>query len=590
MTDLADATGTLAPAALADAWLADFEAALAARDASAISALFAPSGTFRDLLATDWDIRHFAGEQEVGRRLARAARSAAVTGLRIRDTVDGAWRDASGATPAINAFVRFANDVGTGEGVIRLIEQDGSLVAANVVLELTELAGRPEAVGDRRPIGKVHKPVVGRPSWEDEVDADFRRADPQVVIVGAGHNGLMLAARLLRIGIGALVIERHGRVGDNWRTRYSALALHDPVQVEALPYLPFPAGWPTFTPGSKFGDFLESYATLLDIPVWTGARLGEVRYDASAGRWDVEVTRSDGERRTLRTGHLVVATGAHNKPRIPEVADRDVFSGSVVHATDFGGGASWSGKRAIVVGTGVSGHDIAQDLAEHGAEVTMLQRGATYVMNASTNHELSFTGYLRGERPIEDIDLMGQLVPYSRLPELGKTRTAIGKERDRETLEGLARAGFALTDGPGGAGNVGLVFGQNRHGYYFNIGASELIIEGRIAVRRGSIARFTRGGVVLDDGAEIPADLMVYATGYESVNESNRELLGDLVDELPPICTIGPDGEFAGIARHTGHDRLWFLATLGIPPSRTYSKLLAIQIAAIEDGLAPASR
>jgi putative flavoprotein involved in K+ transport len=570
-------------------WLTAFEAALSSRDAGALAPLFAEDGTFRDLVAVGWDIRHFVGATEIAARLAAEPRTASVRELRVRDDADAVWLDEAGGTPRVQAFVEFRNDVGPGEGFVRLVQIDGTWVAANVVLALSGIDGSPEHVSRLRPRGKRHEPVIGRATWEDEQDTEFTRGDPQVVVIGSGHNGLMTAARLVRLGVRVLVVERNERVGDNWRNRYASLALHDPIEADHLSYLEFPASWPSFTPTRRFGDFLESYADLLDIPVWTSAVTDNVRYDETSQVWSLDVTRPGHDKRTLRVNHLVIATGMNGKPRLPEFPGVEEFTGTTTHATHFGGGSAWKGKRAVVVGTGVSGHDVAQDLAEHGAEVTMLQRGSTYVINASTNHALSFAPYLAGERPTADIDLMGQAVPFSQIPLTAKARTQQAAEMDREILDGLRQAGFSLSEGPDGMGLPGIVFVENRHGYYHNIGASQLIVSGLIKVRQAQITRFSEAGVLLDDGTELEADLVVFATGYESVNESNRDLLGDLVDELPAIGKIGDDWEFTGVARHSGKDRLWFLVTLGIPPGRVFSKLLALQIAAIEAGLAPST-
>lgn len=588
MTEAAQIPTRSLPVTAAADWLTAFESALAARSAVVISRLFANGGTFRDLLATGWDIRHFVGAGEIGARLAAEPRAASVRDLRSRDTADAVWADDSNDEPTVMAFVEFRNDVGAGQGFLRLAKVEGEWVAAAIVLALSELDGYPENVDRRRPTGKRHEPLPDRVSWEEEQDAEYDNGDPEVVVVGSGHNGLMVAARMVRLGLRVLVLERNQRVGDNWRKRYSSLALHDPIEADHLSYIPFPSSWPSFTPTRRFGEFLESYANLLDIPVWTSATADNVHYDEDGEVWSLDVSRPDRDRRTLRVKHLVVATGLNSKPRIPDFPEVDKFAGTLTHATHFGGGAEWRGKKAIVVGTGVSGHDVAQDLAEHGAEVTMLQRGSTYVINASTNHQLAFAPYLEGKRPTEDIDLMGQSLPISQYPASAKARTAIAAERDREILDGLEKAGFSLTDGPDGMGLIGIVFVENKHGYYHNIGASQLIIAGQIGIRQAQILRFTETGVVLDDGTEMPADLVVLATGYESVNESNRDLLGDVVDELPPIGKIGDDWEFTAVARHSGKDRLWFLMTLGIPGGRVLSKLLALQIRAIEAGLAPA--
>ena len=154
---------------------------------------------------------------------------------------------------------------------MRLVqEEDGSWLAATLVLALDSVDSHPERHQSARPSGKNHGPVRDRLSWSEGLDPDFVTQEPAVLILGAGHNGLMLAARLRSLGVPALIVEQNQRVGDNWRKRYSSLALHTPLASDHLPYLPFPSTWPRFTPKDKLGDFLESYATLLDLPVWTG--------------------------------------------------------------------------------------------------------------------------------------------------------------------------------------------------------------------------------------------------------------------------------------------------------------------------------
>jgi cation diffusion facilitator CzcD-associated flavoprotein CzcO len=74
---------------------------------------------------------------------------------------------------------------------------------------------------------------------------------------GAGHSGLMTAARLNMIGISNLIIDRQKRSGDVWRTRYHKLVLHDPCWMNAMPYLAYPSNWPIYASKDKQADFLE---------------------------------------------------------------------------------------------------------------------------------------------------------------------------------------------------------------------------------------------------------------------------------------------------------------------------------------------
>jgi putative flavoprotein involved in K+ transport len=564
-------------------WVEAFGAALSSHDAAAISVLFQPGATVRDLLALSWDLRNAVGRDEIVELLAGAA-SVAPLQISVRPgaPVAGSTED---EVETLATFVRFTTASGSGEGHVSLArDPDGTWRATGVVLALSALDSHPELVDDLRPVGRLHAPVADRVGWH-EVDREFETEDPAVVIIGAGHNGLMIAARLQALGIPALVIENHERVGDNWRKRYTSLALHTPLVADQLPYMPFPSTWTRFTPKDKLGDFLESYARLLDLAVWTSSRAENVHFDEALGRWTLDVVRADGSRRHMTPNHLVMATGMNGAPRRPELPGEARFDGEVLHAAEYNGYRPWAGKRVAVVGSGVSGHDIAQDLAEHGVDVTMIQRSGTVVLDASSFHKVMYSTHLSGKYTLEDGDLINAAVPFGELPKYGAAQLAAANALDRELLDGLAAAGFELSDGPDGQGVLGLIFGLNTTGYYYNAGASQLIADGTIKLRHGGVVEFTETGVTLDDGSAVDADLVVFATGYEPPTTAVRALLGDdVADAVGEFARVGEDREYGRLWRHCGLDRLWFIVSLSLEHGRFYSKLLALQIAAIEAG------
>ncbi len=573
--------------AVVEDWLSRLRSGLTGQEPEAIERCFAPAGSYRDLLASSWDLRNFQGAEQIGRALGTSERAAEISSLKIRpDEAPQLVDDPDGAQ--LLAFVEFTNRIGRGDGFVRLaLQSSGNWAAIALVLELVELDRYPWATNGNRPIGKAHGPVARRVPWADVYDHEFDRDEPQVVVVGAGHNGLAIAARLGRLGVSTLVVERHERVGDNWRHRYPSLALHDPVGADHLPYLPLPSTWPEYTPTEKFGEFLDCYATLMDISVWAGTTIESILKDEESG-WVIELKRADGSKRTVRPNHVIMATGANDAPKMPELVGVDEFPGTVVHSTAFKGGADWTGKRAVVIGAGVSGHDIAQDLWEQGAEVTMVQRGPIWVINASTFHQLFWASWLPGGPPTEDADLMAALFPFGAYPSFGPAVVQAAAKTDRELHVGLENAGFRLGWGPNGEGVHGLTFRENRTGFYYNIGASDLIVDGSIPVVQGEFECLTSRGVRLQDQTELDADLVVFATGFHSVRDSIRPLLGELIDQLPEdLCKVGPDGEFSATWRNSGVDGLWFMTSPGIFFARFYSSHLALHIKAIEEGLAP---
>jgi putative flavoprotein involved in K+ transport len=570
-------------------WVERLTDALAGREVAALADLFETESTVRDLLALSWDFRNAVGREDVV-ALLTAAETEAPLHIGIRhDATNHLFPDAD--DPSLTAFIEFTTRQGAGEGYVRLMHgDDGNWRAVTLLLSLSAIDGFIEQVGDDRPMGRVHGPIRNREGWRDSQDPEFERDDPAVVILGAGHNGLILAARLRALGISVLVLESNPRVGDNWRRRYASLALHTPLIADQLPYLPFPSTWTRFTPKDKLGDFLESYATLLDLPVWTSAKVKSVQYDEAADRWDVTVKRADGTRRRLRPRHFVFATGMNGAPKLPAVPGNDQFQGKVIHAVDYQGFEPWAGKKVVVVGCGVSGHDIAQDLAEHGVDVTMVQRSGAVVLSTKAFHEVMHATHTSGKYSLAEGDLINAAVPFGALPAYGAEQLRAAREIDEEMLSGLEEAGFLLSEGPDGEGVLGLIFRLNTTGYYYNAGASDLIIDGSIKLRHGGVAGLTDSGVLLDDGSTVDADLVVFATGYEPPTAAARQLLGDeIANQLGEFASVGDDGEYGSLWRRTGVEGLWFMVALSIEHGRFYSKHLALQIAAAEAGITAAS-
>lgn len=563
-------------------WLERFSAALTARSSVELGRLFETDSTVRDLLALSWDFRNAVGRDAVVALLTDAD-TAPLLRLKVRRGATNQL-DTEAADRSMAAFIEFTTTSGAGEGYVRLMRgSDGDWRAATLVLSLSSIVGHTERVEEHRPMGRAHGPIPGRQGWRESEESEFETTDPAVVILGAGHNGLMLAARLRALGISALILESNAHVGDNWRRRYASLALHTPLAADQLPYLPFPSTWTRFTPKDKLGDFLESYATLLDLPVWTSTRVESAEYDHDAGHWNVSVLRGDGQHRQLQPRHFVFATGMNGAPRLPSLAGKEQFQGKVIHAAEYQGFGPWIGKRVVVVGCGVSGHDIAQDLAEHGVDVTMVQRSGTVVLSTKAFHEVMHATHTSGRYSLAEGDLINAAVPFGALPSYGAEQLRAARLIDDELLSGLEDAGFQLSQGPSGQGVLGLIFGLNTTGYYYNAGASDLIIDGSIKLRRGGVTGLDSSGVVLSDGTTLDADLVVFATGYEPPTTAVRDVLGDAIaDQLGEFASVGADGEYGSLWRRSGVDGLWFMISLSIEHGRFYSKHLALQIAADE--------
>jgi cation diffusion facilitator CzcD-associated flavoprotein CzcO len=584
---------TTAPEDMVSGWLAAFNSALAARDAEAIASLFVGDGYWRDLGCCTWDVRTFAGQSAIAEALRDAADTTGPHNFAIEPAqpVTTVTRPRFGV--ALEAIVTFRMSAASGRGYHRLRNDpdSGDVRAWTLLTTIGALDGHPEQVGPCRPEGMLAR-GPGEEIWLEAQarESAFLEESPQVVILGAGHSGLAIAARLKALGLTTLIVERNERVGDNWRNRYRSLNLHNEVWANHLPYMPFPATWPVFCSKDKLGDWLEAYAQALDLNVWTSTSLTSAAYSDRDRQWTIVVDRPDGTTRTLRPHHFVLATGVSGEARGLEIAGAEDFDGEILQARDYQQENAAPGRKVLVIGTGSSAHDIAQDYCHAGAEVTLLQRSSTCVISIKPGASLVYGLYREDGPATEDCDLVVAASPIPLLAELHKDLTKQIAELDAEMLDGLEKAGFRTDLGPDGSGYLMKYYLQGG-GYYINVGCSELIISGRIKVKQGvSLERLTNTDAVFSDGTRIPTDLVVLAIGFENMQESIRSLMGDLVAErVGPVWGLDAAGELCAMWRPTGQTGLWVMGG-SLVQCRQMSKVLAFQIAAAEYGLSGSRR
>jgi cation diffusion facilitator CzcD-associated flavoprotein CzcO len=588
MNDSIQQGSTLETAAAA--WLRAFGDALERRDASAAAALFLPDGHWRDVLAFTWELRTVSGAPSIDEALRRTSARTEPANFRLHPERTPPRKVVRAGREVIEAFLAFETAFGPAEGVVRLVPDPasappGQLRAWTLSTALVALRGHEEGAGARRSDGVDYSRDFGGANWQDKRDAAraYVDHDPAVIVVGGGQAGLSAAARLGELGIDTLIIDRQERVGDNWRKRYHSLTLHNEVHVNHLPYMPFPPNWPVFIPKDKLANWFEAYVEGLELNFWTGTELAGGSYDEAARRWSVTLRRRDGTERVMRPRHLVFATGVSSIPKTPDLPGLESFAGTVMHSGAYTTGAAWKGRRALVLGTGNSGHDVAQDLHASGAEVSLIQRSPTYIVSIKEAQSV-YAVYSEG-LPMDDCDLLATSVPYPVMRRAYQLSTAASREADKPLLDGLAARGFRLHFGEDETG-FQMMYLRRGGGYYFNVGCSDLVAEGRVGLLQyADIERFVPEGAQLRNGTVVPADLLVLATGYENQQEVVRRSLGDAVaDRIGPVWGFDEGGELRNMWRPTAQEGLWFTAG-SLAQCRIYSKYLALQIKAREAGL-----
>ncbi|MFT4125931.1 MAG: NAD(P)/FAD-dependent oxidoreductase [Gordonia sp. (in: high G+C Gram-positive bacteria)] len=593
----AGTTESRSPQERADAWLAAFNDALAARDIAAVTALFAVDSFWRDLVSFTWNITTVEGREQIADML----------GARLADTDPSGFATAEPAADedgVIAAFIEFETAAGRGVGHLRLTpnpDDPGTDVAWTLLTALDELKGHEENKGPRRPRGAVHGDDPDTRSWAErkaDEEAELGRAtQPYVLVIGGGQGGIALGARLRQLGVPAIVVDKHDRPGDQWRGRYKTLCLHDPVWYDHLPYLPFPENWPVFAPKDKIGDWLEFYTRVMEVPYWPKTTCTSARYDEAAGEWTVEVDR-DGETLTLHPRQLVLATGMSGKMNVPSFPGAEDFAGEQHHSSQHPGPDGYHGRKVVVIGANNSAHDICKALVDNGIDTTMVQRSSTHIVRSDSLMTYAL-GPLYSEEAVaagmttRKADLTFASLPYRIMHEFQIPTYEQIQEVDKEFYDGLRAAGFDLDFGDDGSG-LFMKYLRRGSGYYIDVGACAKVADGTIKLAHGEVDHLTAHSVVLADGTELEADVVVYATGYGSMNGWAADLMGqEVADRVGKVWGLGSsttkdpgpwEGEQRNMWKPTQQPGLWFHGG-NLHQSRHYSLYLALQLKARYEGL-----
>jgi Pyridine nucleotide-disulphide oxidoreductase len=570
-------------------WLAQFEQALSERDNALLETLFHTESHWRDVLALTWRIKTINGRDAILRELRTHNRRTRPAGFKIPPHRAAPRRVIRAGTDSIEAIFTFQTTEGRGSGVVRLsleVNNGDTPKAWTLLTALDEIKGHEEQLRRSHPHGKAYSRDFRGPNWLDvrRAAAEYADHDPTVLVVGGGQAGLSVAASLTQFGIDTLIVDREPRIGDNWRKRYHALVLHNKVHVNHLPYMRFPPNWPAYIPKDKIAGWFEAYAESMELNYWGATEFEGGAYNDEAERWSVVLRRTDGSKRKMHPRHVVLATGVSGIPNLPDIPTLRNFSGKVLHSSQYDDGEAWKGKNVLVIGSGNSGHDIAQDLHSSGANVTLVQRSSTLIVNVEPSAQLPYALYDEGPS-LDDCDLITTSIPLSVAKRSHILLTEQAKNLDKDLLDALERKGFKLDFGEDGTGWQ-FKYLTRGGGYYFNVGCSDLIVKGEIGLAQFSeIAAFVADGAQMRSGETIPADLIILATGYKGQEHLVCKLFGnDVAARVGPIWGFGDGDELRNMFTRTAQPGLWFISG-SFAQCRIYSKYLALQIKASEIGL-----
>ena len=567
-------------------WLNKFEKLIYEKDIEKILDLFSDTSTWRDLISFTWNIITFESKSDIKLMLNSVLFEINPENFQIIDMKT--------KLKSHEAWFSFDTKYAKCKGHIRL--KDGKAITFLSVID--ELKGYEEKKGYNRELGTEFGAFKYRKNWLEKKMSDIddlnENKNPYCLIVGGGQAGLALAARLKQLDVPTIVIDKNKTPGDTWRNRYHSLCLHDPVWYDHMPYMQFPDHWPIFSPKDKIGDWLEMYAKIMEINYWGLSECINASFDELNDEWTVVVDKN-GEEVEIKTKHLVFATGMSGMPNIPSIKNSDQYKGDYVHSSNFISGSGYKDKNCVVVGSNNSAHDIAAELWEQGAmNVTMIQRSSTTVARSSTLLDLQTRGNFSEQAvqsgiTVDIADLIVASNPYKTVYKDGQKSVQLLKNIDKEFYQKLSDSGFLFDFGEDESG-LSVKYLRRGSGYYIDVGGSELIINGEIKLESpAEINLFKEKSIVLDNGKEIDCDLVVFATGYGSMNQWAAKLISQEVADKVGKCwglgsgtrkDPGPwEGELRNMWKPTNQNSLWFHGG-NLAQARHYSKYLSLQIKA----------
>ncbi|OKL64381.1 hypothetical protein UA08_01104 [Talaromyces atroroseus] len=542
------------------AWLASLSKTLNEGKSADFSVLFLEKDSWwRDFVALTWDIECRNGADAIHEFLRHS--KAGLTGVAVGETpaLQPQLVDMGGLLFIQSGFT-FKTDFGTGRGVLRLANVGfNEWKAWTVFTSLERLHGQTEV--DMSVVGTQGVDAISHgASGGSMANANDHL---QVLVIGAGHSGLALAAHLKHLGLRYLVVEQESQPGSAWRARYKTLKSHTPKYSDHYPFLQYPSDWPTWLGREHIINWMDHYSKALGLNIEYGAHAQKVKYDEAGKQYSVELGGSEGSR-TVRCKHLVLATGLVSKvPNCPEFFGQNTFQGQTYHSSSHksaGEIPDVKDKKITILGCGTSAHDIALDFVNHGAKsVTMIQRHPIYVLSLDSLEKFQ--------------------VPLWNTP-------GMMAANDMEILKGLEKAGMAVKRGDKGDSLLDhqlVKLGR----LYIDQGASRMIIDGRIKVIQceHGVREFYSNGVILGNGTSIASDVVVFATGFQHSKRTIEAIMGkDVSNRVGNMGALDDVQEVVGWWRPTEMPGFWYM-TGNFLLARQLAPVLALQINAIECGL-----
>jgi hypothetical protein len=305
----------------------------------------------------------------------------------------------------------------------------------------------------------------------------------ETLVIGAGPAGLAAGACLTTLGAPFVIVEQSTTIGSSWRGHYERLHLHTDRVNSALPFLRFPVGTPRYPSREQVIAYLEQYAQHFGLVPRLGERVDTVRSNREG--WVTTTTAG-----IYHSRNVIVASGLNSVPHMPRWAGQERFCGRILHSSGYHNGAPFRDQAVLVIGFGNSGGEIAIDLHEHGARVSMAVRGAVNIV----------------PRDILGLPILAVAFAVSRLP--ARLADMLVAPLLRVTVGDITKIGLRKAE----VGPITQIRTTSQIPLV-DVGTVRLVRQGHIKIL-GDIRSMSCSTVTFDDGSSRHFDAIVAATGF----------------------------------------------------------------------------
>ena len=367
--------------------------------------------------------------------------------------------------------------------------------------------------------------------------------DRYVVIVGAGASGLILGARLLRLGIPFTILERAGEVGGTWRDNtYPGCGVDTPNHAYSFSIGHRHPWTRNFSPQPELLDYLRDWADEFGLRqhICFNTEVTEAAWNENTQAWDIAVSTPDGPE--LFTGtDLVAAIGQFGIPSIPEIPGADEFSGAIFHTTAWPADLDLTGKRVAIIGTGASAMQIVPTIAGDVEHLSIFQRSPQWARPIPRYHDRISD---RAQWLLANVPFYTQwfrftmlwrygdgLLPFLRRdPEWPHPERSLNYVNERHRQEMVAHLEAELGDRTDLIAACTPTYPPYGKRILLDNGWYRTLLRPSVELVTDRIDRIDADGVRTADGVEHPVDVIVMSTGFR---------MTDMARALHPV---GRDG------------------------------------------------